>query len=433
MGQDLDLSLAGIIRTLGKGSITVEELIDHLCDRLEEREPVIQAFLPEEGRRKRLQRDVRELKQRFPDPDGRPILFGIPIGVKDLYRVNGFPTRAGSKLPASVFAAKEAAVVTELKNAGALILGKTVTTEFAYFNPGPTRNPLNTAQTPGGSSSGSAAAVAAGYCPLSLGTQTIGSVIRPAAFCGVIGFKPSQGRMSIDGIVPFSPSIDQAGFFVNDIDSLMIAASSLVKNWKKPSELDPEQITLAIPEGAYLAQADHDIIAAFRQDIADLMEKGVRIKTISIWEDINRINNLHNDLIAREFSKVHRDWFDRYGDLYSPRSVELITSGKLVSDDIAGVAMLFQEEIRNKIEDSMRMEQIDAFVSPSTSTFAPEGLASTGSPVMNLPWTFAGVPAISIPGAVSNRGLVSALQLTASLNEDEKLVKLVSLIYDSEV
>ncbi len=160
-----------------------------------EREPEVRAFLPEEGRFDRLRREAAALEARWPDPERRPPLFGVLAGVKDIFHVDGFETGGGSRLPPEVLRGPEAASVTTLRAAGALILGKAVSTEFAYFAPGPTRNPWNPEHTPGGSSSGSAAAVGAGLAPLALGTQTIGSIIRPAAFCGAVGYKPSYERI----------------------------------------------------------------------------------------------------------------------------------------------------------------------------------------------------------------------------------------------
>jgi len=154
------------------------------------------------------------------------------VGIKDIFHVDGFVTRAGTRVPPERFAGPEAASVALLREAGALIAGKTVTTEFAYFEPGPTRNPHNPAHTPGGSSSGSAAAVAAGLCQLALGTQTIGSVIRPAAFCGVVGFKPSFGRIPTSGLVYFSRTIDHVGLFTQDLDGMELAASVLCRDWQ---------------------------------------------------------------------------------------------------------------------------------------------------------------------------------------------------------
>ena len=165
--------------SLRSGETDLLSYIHTICDRIDAEEPLIQAFVPEPARRQRLTDAAKELLSRFPDPADRPPLFGQLVGVKDIFRVDGFATQAGSQLPATLFAGAEAAVVTRLKESGALIAGKTVTTEFAYFQPGPTRNPRNPAHTPGGSSSGSAAGVAAGFFPLALGTQTIGSIIRP--------------------------------------------------------------------------------------------------------------------------------------------------------------------------------------------------------------------------------------------------------------
>src|SRR5512138_1003056 len=192
------------------------------------REPAIHAFIPEAGRFNRLRREAQSITGVPPGPASSGPLFGRLVGVKDIFRVDGFATRAGSHLPADEFQGAEAESVTRLKNAGILILGKTVTTEFAYFTPGPTRNPHNLNHTPGGSSSGSAAAVAAGLCDLALGTQTIGSIIRPAAFCGVIGFKPTYDRISRAGVIPLSPSLDHVGFFASDLEIANAAAQALV-------------------------------------------------------------------------------------------------------------------------------------------------------------------------------------------------------------
>src|SRR5439155_19212153 len=166
---------------------------------------------------------------------------------KDIMRVDGLPTTGGSRLPPEALAGPESACVTGLRQAGALILGKTVSTEFAYFGPGPTRNPHNPAHTPGGSSSGSAAGVAAGLCPLALGTQTVGSIIRPAAFCGVVGFKPSHNRISTAGVIPLSVSVDHIGIFAANVAGIALTASVLAQDWR--AERSARQPVLGVPEG----------------------------------------------------------------------------------------------------------------------------------------------------------------------------------------
>jgi Asp-tRNA(Asn)/Glu-tRNA(Gln) amidotransferase A subunit family amidase len=191
--------LAPLLAALRNGDREPTALVVEVCDRLDTVEDDVRAFRPETGRRTRLSREAAALAARHDDSAVRPLLFGVPVGIKDIFHVDGFTTRAGSSVPAGAITGSEAAAVERLRAAGALPLGKTHTAEFAYYAPPPTRNPNDLAHTPGGSSSGSAAAVAAGECPLALGTQTIGSVVRPAAFCGVVGFKPSYDRIPRDG------------------------------------------------------------------------------------------------------------------------------------------------------------------------------------------------------------------------------------------
>src|SRR5207302_6667607 len=224
----LPVPLSATAHALRSNQLDLLAFIEDTCKRIDALEPHIHALLPEAGRRARLIGEAKALQERFPDPSTRPALYGIPFGVKDLFNVDGFPTHAGSQLPAHLFAGPEAASVSALLTTGAIILGKTVSTEFAWLEPGPTRNPCNLAHTPGGSSSGSAAAVAAGFCPLALGTQTVGSVIRPAAFCGVCGFKFSYGRVSTDGVIPYAPSLDHVGFFVPRPEDLPLVVSVLL-------------------------------------------------------------------------------------------------------------------------------------------------------------------------------------------------------------
>lgn len=223
-----------LIEELRSGQLLLPDFLAQVEARFEEYEPSVQAFLPEEERFARLQKEAETLIVDFPDLIKRPLLFGALAAVKDIFHVEGYSTRAGSRLPSDLLQGEEAKSVTRLKEAGALIFGKSVTTEFAYFFPGPTRNPHNPEHTPGGSSSGSAAAVAAGFCHLALGTQTIGSIIRPASFCGVVGLKPNYDRISREGVIPLSPSLDHVGFFVPDMESAIDAARVLYRDWDEP-------------------------------------------------------------------------------------------------------------------------------------------------------------------------------------------------------
>ena len=419
-----ECSLSKIIYQIQNKELTSEKLIDNLCDKLDQWDSKIKALLPETNRRERLQNDLTELYDKFSDPNERPILFGIPIGVKDIFHVNGFKTKAGSDLPSEILIGKEAKVVTKLKQAGALIMGKTITTEFAYFHPGATCNPHNLAHTPGGSSSGSAAAVAAGFCPLSLGTQTIGSISRPASFCGTIGFKPSFGRISTSGVIPFSQSSDHIGFFTQDLEGSEIIASILCDDWIEELPEMQRKPILGIPEGEYLQQASQEVLSCFRRYIDVLKQKGFIIKSIPAFDNIDEINDQHKLMNAAEFAEVHKNWVLEFKDLYHQASLELIEKGKQVSAKILKNAIIGRTQLRKDLEQFQKKHEIDLWVSPSAVTTAPHGLDSTGDPAMNLPWTYAGIPTISIPFGFSSK-LPFGIQFSSNFNSDEKLFKLV--------
>ncbi len=415
------LPLSAYISDIESGKKKLSEYIDLICDRVEKAETDIKSLIPERNRRERLQKEILELEKKFPDLKTRPALYGVPIGVKDIFKTDGFETHAGSRLPASCFEGQEAEVVSRLKKAGALILGKTVTTEFAFFEPGPTCNPHNLTHTPGGSSSGSAAAVACGFTPLALGSQTIGSLGRPASYCGVFGFKPSFGRISTRGVVPFSTDADHIGFFTQDLDGLQIAAEILLENWKhKTEQINPKPV-IGIPTGKYLLQADTEMQNAMNKVIDKLKQKGFEIKMFDIFDDIEKINATHRAMVAVGFYKVHRAWYTQYGDLYSRHSVKLFEEGMQTNSFIYNEALKGREELRNYLKTYSVKENIDVWMSPSAMGAAPEGLDSTGSPLMNLPWTYAGVPTITAPLAKNEQGMPLGIQFSGLFNCDEKL------------
>lgn len=384
------------------------------------REPDVLAFVPEEGRFERLRRDWEALERRWPDPARRPPLFGVPVGVKDVVHTDGFPTRAGSQLPPEELKGPEAACVTALKEAGALILGKTVSTEFAFFAPGPTRNPWNPEHTPGGSSSGSAAAVGAGICPLALGTQTIGSIMRPAAFCGTVGFKPSYERISREGVIPLAPSLDHIGFFTPDAAGATRAAAVLCRDWHavKPAR----KPRLGVPEGPFLERASGEGLVHFRQVCHRLADAGYEIVHVPALPDFGEIVERHFRITAAEMARVHRDWFARFGDLYAEKTAELIRRGQTVTDDELERDLDGREELRDVLTAHMDDHKIDLWISPPALGAAPRGLDSTGDPVMNVPWSQAGMPAVCLPAGRNANGLPLGLQVSARWWADEALL-----------
>ncbi len=395
------------------------DYLSELEERFAEREPMVEAFLPEEGRFERLRAEASELEERFPKIDSRPLLFGLPVGVKDIFHVEGFVTRAGCRLPPEILQGSESVAVGALKEAGALVLGKTVTTEFAYFAPGATHNPHDLERTPGGSSSGSAAAVAAGLAPLTLGTQTIGSVGRPASYCGVTGFKPSFGRIPIDGVIPLAPSLDHVGVFTADVASAMLASKILCEHWR--SVEDPGEPVVGVPEGPLLERALPEGLAAFGETLGRLETEGVRVVRVGMMRDFRGIADRHRALVAAEAAAVHETWYAAHPDLYRRKTVDLLVQGELVTDDEIERASLGCLELRSELARAAAESGIDLWASPAATGAAPTGRCSTGDPIMNLPWTHAGVPTISIPAATID-GLPMGLQLAANWNDDERLL-----------
>jgi len=406
------------------GETELGTFYEKLESRFEAVEPQLQSFTtgPDFGE---LAEATDVAKERWAQTPVKPPLYGIPVGVKDIISVNGFETRAGSDLPPAVFRQPEAEVVTRLKEAGAIIVGKTVTTEFACAPPGPTRNPHHRDHTPGGSSSGSAAAVAAGLVPLALGTQTVGSVIRPAAYCGIVGFKPSQGRIPTTGVVPVSTSADQLGAFTQDISGMVRAASVLCSNWTTPAHAPSEPI-IGIPDEDYLRQATERGYRLYKSHCDILADAGFELNEIGLFENIADLNDRHYALTDTEAAYAHAEWYTDYGDRYHPAVAEMVEDGREVDHSVVGRARSSQRQLRSRIATVMDEAGVDVVVTPAAPGTAPAGLDDTGDPVMNLPWTHAGVPVVTIPAGKAENELPVGLQCIASHGADEQLFEMVT-------
>ena len=413
--------------TIYKKSNIKEKINTFFNENFDKKEQSVKAIIPEKNRKQRLLQEAEKLGKKFPDIEKRPPLFGVPIGIKDIINVDNFETQCGSNLPAELFKSKEATLVSRLKNAGAIIFGKTVTTEFAYFEPGPTRNPHDYTRTPGGSSSGSAAGVASGFFPVAIGTQTIGSIIRPAAFCGVVGFKPSFNRIPIDGVIPFSVSADHIGIFTNTVKDAKITASVLCDNWNNNVNFQKEKLVIGAVSGDYINQAEPEMINFYKNKIEEYKKQGHIIIEIDLFGDIEKINTAHKKMNAAEFAEVHEEWFENYEKLYRTKTKELILDGKKITIGELSQARLGRIKLRNKIEQLKKENNIDVWLSPAAPGEAPEGMA-TGSPLMNLPWTYSGLPVITIPGGRSKNNMPLALQFTGSFMKDEELLEIAKYI-----
>ncbi len=417
---NLDASLTVIASELRSGGWPLLDYLAALEKRFNEREPNVLAFVPEDGRFLRLQQQAQDLIDKYPNPAERPSLFGIPLGVKDIFQVDGFTTQAGSQLPTDLLQGSEAPSVTALRQAGALILGKTVTTEFAYFGPGPTRNPHNPGHTPGGSSSGSAAAVGAGIAPLTFGTQTIGSVNRPAAFCGAVGYKPTYDRIDKSGVLPLSVSLDHVGLFTNDVAGVELVAGLLCQHWQLV--VTEKKPVLGIPEGPYLQRASAEGRKHFRQMCRRLHDAGFIVKSVETMPDFDKIYERHNLIVAAEAARFHEAWFAEHAEKYHPKTAELIQRGQKVTDKQLKKAIAGRAALRETLVQSMDKQGLDLWLSPPAPGAAPAGLDSTGDPVMNLPWTHAGLPTLTLLAGKNKTGLPLGLQLTGRWFGDEAML-----------
>lgn len=408
---------------LRSGELALSEYITALFKTIEKKEPRLKIFADDTYDPSGLQHQARLLSDSYPTPESRPPLFGLPVGIKDIIRVDGYKTRCGSRLPPSLFQGDEASSVTRLKEAGALVFGKTVTAEFAGTAPGPTRNPHNPDHTPGGSSSGSAAGVAAGYFPLALGTQTSGSVIRPAAFCGVVGFKPSLGRIPTDGVIPFSRSTDHVGIFLPDTSLIAPAMNAMADSWSPipVSNRSDRPIRLGIPEGPYLDKVLSPAISHFRYTVNRIEEGGFSLRPVSLFDDIDTIHQCHRRLVTGEITRVHKNWYLDHSGLYRNRTAAYFDAGKKVSEEALEQLRKMQMELRSRVEGLMDTHQIDAWICPAATGTAPKGIDSTGDPIMNMPWTNAGLPAVTIPDGTDASGLPYGLQVIGRFMEDEKI------------
>lgn len=350
----------------------------------------------------------------------RNALAGVGFGVKDVIDVAGMPTRSGSLATSTEPAQWDASCVAQLRAAGAIPIGKTVTAEFAYAAPGPTRNPNNALHTPGGSSSGSAAAVAAGMVDIALGTQTGGSMIRPAAFCGVVGFKPTFGRVHRQGMSVLCDSLDTIGWFSRTVAQSREVASVLLP------QAEPDHASTRAPRVAMLAcEAIGTLDAASRQALDDcamrLREQGADLITPDVDADLRSLLHLHTQIMHAELARgllpIARG---SQAGLLSPVLRDAIKLGLNIS--YADYVQCQQARDRLSQDWLSRFGEIDVIISPSAPGPAPKGLQSTGSSVFNRVWSLLGWPALHLPTGQADNGLPVGVQWVARPDQDHALL-----------
>lgn len=408
---------------------TLHALYEDIFFRIAAREKTLRVFPARAPKRERVIHALETLLAEYPEPSARPPLFGVPLGVKALFRLDGEDTSVGSLLPADLFAGPEATLVAAARKAGAVILGHTATTEFASSEPAATCNPHNEAHTPGGSSSGSAAGVAAGFFPLAFGTQTIGSVARPASFCGVVGFKPSYGTLPTEGIVYFSHSADHAGLFTATVTDAATAFYALLPERKRATFSAP--VKIGVPVGPYLDQATPETMTHLLNALSVLAAKSggtIDVVNVPCFEDLPGIAALHHDLINAEFAREQADFFPRYEGLYRPRTAANIRYGLGLGADAVERGKASQLAQRDKLGLMLDEYSLSAFVTPSAVGEADKGLLFTGDPCMNMPWTHTGMPTITMPMGTGKQGVPLGMQLAGRFGDDDALLALAGYL-----
>ncbi|MYU21775.1 amidase [Streptomyces sp. SID8352] len=353
-------------------------------------------------------------------PAGQGLLHGLPLGVKDTIDVAGMPAERGSAAFAGRCPEHDAEVVRRARAAGALITGKTVTTELAVTFPGPTTNPHDPARTPGGSSSGSAAAIAAGMIPLAFGTQTIASTLRPASFCGVVGFKPTHGRVPLDGILAMSPEVDTIGLLGADVALVSALFNAVADSVQGVSPTPRHPISVAVLRTPWWHHAEPGSRTAVDDTRDALAESGARVRHIDLDAELLAAIPAHWDVvrsgIARRMGVVART----QPELLSPELRQIIGLGAKVDQQALEGARRILRDLAATVAD--RLKEYDVVVTPCVVGEAPRGLSSTGDPLFCQPWSAFGFPAISLPLAVGSAGLPIGVQFVAAPGRDEQLL-----------
>jgi aspartyl-tRNA(Asn)/glutamyl-tRNA(Gln) amidotransferase subunit A len=433
---DTLLSIQMAAEGVRSGQLSPGELVEQCLDRIERFDGQVRAWVMVDavGSRRQAAHAAEELRRGH----DRGALHGIPIGIKDIIDVDGWPTEAGSRLCRGHVARRDATLVARLRQAGAVILGKTVTTEFASFDPPPTRNPWNRDRTPGGSSSGSAAAVAMGMCLGAIGSQTGGSITRPASFCGVAGCKPSFGRVSLAGVVPLSFHLDHPGPIARNVEDLEI----LLRAIAGPDDADPLCLSgslsddstgpqpggasaprLGVIEQFFLEHAQPQVRDGFHSAVEKLRSAGIEFGTARVAGSFEEVITMHRRIMAVDAAEAHHQWFPARRAEFGPKIAELLDEG--VRTSAVDYAAALRHQVAFRCQMARAFAGFDALLTPATTSPAP-GRETTGDPRFNAPWSYCGLPTVSIPCGLSADGLPLAVQLIGRPLDDLRLLAIAA-------
>lgn len=426
------LSASEAARLVREGVVSSEQLVEACLARVREADSQIQAWAFLDPDHALAQARAADEFRLTGQPTGP--LHGVPVGIKDIFDTADMPTENGSVLHAGRTPSRDATVVSMLRAAGAVIMGKTVTTEFAYFSPGKTRNPHNSEHTPGGSSSGSAAAVAAGMVPLALGSQTNGSVIRPAAFCGVLGFKPTYGLISRHGVLTLSRTLDHVGLFARTIDDIALLAGQLVGYDERDADTRPrarvpfvevaaEEPPLppmfAFVKTPHWERADADTKEGFAEIIEQL---GDRVEEVELFPSAAEAWQWHKTIMEAEMAlNFEREWNTGRDQISEALRTQLERGRQVTAFDYQRALAQVWPVHESFLE--LFEQRYDAILTPAAPGSAPRGLDSTGDPSFCTLWTLCGMPAVSLPLLQGEHGLPLGVQLIGPRNGDARLLR----------
>ena len=416
--EPYQLSATEALQKIRRGDFSPVEWLESCLARIAHREPDVKAWAY-------LNTEVGSEVRDADTSDGGP---SIPVGVKDVIDVGGMPTRFGTTFADPTPVSREGGSIAILRNAGCAFVGKTACTELGHRHPCETRNPHNLGHTPGGSSSGSAAAVADGMVPLALGTQTSGSVIRPAAYCGVVGYKPTYNDFDKTGVLANAPSMDTVGLFARSVDDIALLRAMLLEEAFEPIAPIPfDDLTVSLLRAPPWHDADAETQRYLSECVEELGRCGARIVDIDLGNEVARLTELHRLISGYEFRRsIAFERFHHVDDLS-----RILREGRLadgVELNPASYQSALQERTRIQAQVSCKaFSTVDVLVGPAASGPAPHGLNSTGTAAFNSAWTLAGNPTITIPIFRSAAlGLPVGCQLICDVARDDHLLRIAS-------
>ena len=417
-----EMSLGELDRGLSNNHFSLIDVFESLASRIERCEARTRAFAALDLERVRAQIDQINRRPRT------TMISGIPFGVKDIFNTSDWATAYGSEIYEGHRPVNDAAVVSQLRSAGAIVMGKTVTTEFAYFFPGKTRNPRNPAHTPGGSSQGSAAAVADLMVPFALGSQTAASVIRPAAFCGVVGYKASAGQFPLNGVLALSHSMDSLGFFVRNPEDLHLLRNVLLGESSSMGVLRPRKAGFI--RTPYWSELDSESQLILDTTVDHLAAAGVGIREVEVdrHEGVDLID-AHQTVMAFEASRARAVEHQDHPEKLSMQFSQLVEAGRQINYPQYRQAMRHRDVVNHRL--NTEFGDFDLFLTPSAPGEAPKGLGSTGDPKFSRAWNLLGGPSITLPAGVGRNGLPLGVQLVGHLHDDELLIAYANWMYQN--